>query len=49
MSDLLTWATLNMWPLGSYDMLIGMDWVVSYKEKLDCCNKTFECTYDKGH
>jgi hypothetical protein len=43
-----TQATLNILPLGSYDMLIDMDWLASHKAKLDCYNKTLECEDDKG-
>ena len=34
---------LNVLPLGSYDVLIGMDWLEAHRVKLDCYNKTFEC------
>jgi hypothetical protein len=43
-----TQATLNMLPLGSYDLLIGMDWLASHKSKLDCYNKTLECEDEEG-
>jgi hypothetical protein len=43
MDGLPTQATLNILPLGSYDLLIGMDWLSSYKTKLDCYHKTLEC------
>ena len=39
MDGLPTQATLNILPLGSYDLLIGMDWLASYKTKLDCYYK----------
>jgi hypothetical protein len=32
-----------MLPLGSYDLLIGMDWLATHKAKLDYYNKTLEC------
>jgi hypothetical protein len=38
-----TRVTLNILPLGSYDLLIGMDWLDAYKIKLDCYHKTLEC------
>jgi hypothetical protein len=47
-NELPTRAILNMLPLGSYDMLIGMDWLVSHKTKLDCYNKTLECEDEEG-
>jgi hypothetical protein len=43
-----TQATLNILPLGSYDLLIGMDWLVAYKTKLDCYHKTLECVKEEG-
>jgi hypothetical protein len=38
-----TQATLNILPLGYYDMLIGMDWLDDYKTKLQCYHKTLQC------
>jgi hypothetical protein len=49
MNGMHTQATLNILPLGSYDMLIGMDWLEAHKVKLDCFNKTLECEDDKGN
>jgi hypothetical protein len=43
-----TQANLNILPLGSYDLLIGMDWLVAYKTKLDCYHKTLECVNEEG-
>jgi hypothetical protein len=40
--------TLNILPLGSYDLLIGMDCLVSYKTKLDCYHKNLECVNQEG-
>jgi hypothetical protein len=48
MSGLPTQETLNILPLGSYDMLIGMDWLAAHKTKLDCFNKTLECENEEG-
>ena len=48
MGGLPTQATLNILPLGSYDLLIGMDWLASYKTKLDCYHKTLECVNEEG-
>jgi len=47
-SGLPTQATLNILPLGSYKMLINMDWLASHKAKLDCYRKTLECEDGKG-
>jgi hypothetical protein len=48
MGGLPTRATLNILPLGSYDLFIGMDWLASYKTKLDCYHKTLECVNEEG-
>ena len=36
-----TRINLNIFPLGSYDMIIGMDWLEKYKVVLNCFDKTF--------
>jgi hypothetical protein len=43
-----TRVALNILPLGSYDLLIGMDWLAAYKTKLDCYHKTLECVNEEG-
>ena len=43
MDGLVTCADLNVLPLGSYDVLIGMDWLGVHIVNIDCYNKTFEC------
>jgi hypothetical protein len=43
-----TQATLNILPLGSYDLLIGMDWLAAHKARLDCYHKTLECVSKEG-
>jgi hypothetical protein len=43
-----TQATLNVLPLGSYDLLIGMDWLSAHKARLDCYHKTLECVSKEG-
>ena len=48
MNGLLTCADMNVLPLGSYDVLIRMDWLETYRAKLDCYNKTFECLDEEG-
>ena len=49
MNGLNTCVDLNVLPLGSYDVLIGMDWLEAHQVKLDCYNKTFECTDEEGN
>jgi hypothetical protein len=43
-----TQVTLNILPLGPYNLLIGMEWLVSYKTKLDCYYKNLECVNEEG-
>ena len=49
MDGLVTCVYLNVLPFGSYDVLIGMDWLEAHRVKLDCYNKTFECMNEKGN
>ena len=42
LGEFLTQAPLNVLPLGSYDLLIGMDWLAAHKDKLDYYHKTLE-------
>ena len=49
MNGLVTCVDLNVLPLGSYDVLIGMDWLEAHTTKLNCYNKTFECTDEEGN
>ena len=49
MNGLNTYVDLVVLPLGSYDVLIGMDWLEAHKVKLDWYNKTFECTDEEGN
>jgi hypothetical protein len=39
---------LNIIPLGSYDILIGMDWMDKHHVFLYCHNKTFPCLDGDG-
>jgi predicted aspartyl protease len=39
---------LNIIPLGSYDILIGMDWLDKHDAVLDFHNKTFTCLDGNG-
>jgi hypothetical protein len=48
MNGIPTQAVLNILPLGSYDLLIGMDWLDAHKSKLDCYNKNLECEDEEG-
>ena len=44
---LVTCANLNVPALGSYDILIGMDWIGAHRANIDCYNKTFEFLDEK--
>jgi hypothetical protein len=39
---------VNIIPLGSYDFLIGMDWLEKHHDVLDCYNKTITCLDEEG-
>ena len=49
MNGLNTYVDMNVLLLGSYDVLIGMDWLEAHRVKLDCYNKTFECKDEEGN
>jgi hypothetical protein len=48
MDVLPTQETLNILPLGSYDLLVDMDWLATYNTKLDCYHKKLECENEEG-
>jgi hypothetical protein len=48
MNGVNTIADLNIIPLGSYDVLIGMDWLDVHHVILDFHNKTFTCLDEEG-
>lgn len=47
MNDFQMHVSLNVFPLGSYDVLIGMDWLEKHKVILNCFEKTFTCLNEK--
>ena len=49
MNGLKTFADLNIIPLGSYDVLIGMDWLDAHHAILDFHNKTYTCLDEEGN
>jgi hypothetical protein len=49
MNGLNTREDLNIFPLGSYDCLIGMDWLDQHHAILDCHNKAFTCLDGEGN
>jgi hypothetical protein len=42
MDGMETSVDLNILPLGSYDLLIGMDWFEKHAAIVNCKNKTFD-------
>jgi len=49
MNDFKTQVDLNILPLGSYDLLIGMDWLKKHSIILNCYDKTFSCLDNEGN
>ena len=49
MNGLKTLADLTVIPLGSYDVLISMDWLTTYWAILDCYNKNYTCLGEEGN
>ena len=43
-----TRVNLNILPLGSYDILIGMDWLEAHRAIIDCLHKSFGCMDEEG-
>jgi hypothetical protein len=48
MNGLNTKVDVNIIPLGSYDCLIGMDWLEKCHVVLECYNKTITCLDEEG-
>ena len=48
MNQFETSVKLNVLSLGSYDMLIGMEWLEKHKVVLNCFDKTFTCVNNEG-
>jgi hypothetical protein len=48
MNEVNTKAYLNIILLGSYDFLIGMDWLEKHRSVLDFYNKVFTCLDEEG-
>ena len=47
MSQFKTQVKLNVLPIGSYDVLIGMDWLKKHRVVLNFFEKTFTCLNEK--
>jgi len=48
LNGMLTTTHLNVLPLGSYSMILGMDWLYLHRTKVDCFDKAIECVDDSG-
>ena len=48
MNGLNTFAELNIIPLGSYDVFIGMNWLDAHQLMLYCHNKIYTCLMKKA-
>ena len=48
MDQFENFVKLNVLPLGSYDILIGMDWLEQHRVVLNCFDKTFTCINNDG-
>ena len=48
MDQFETFVKLNVLPLGSYDILIGMDWLEQHRVILHRYDKTFTCINNDG-
>ena len=48
MDQFETFVKLGVLPLGSYDILIGMDWLEQHRVVLNCFDKTFTCINNDG-
>jgi hypothetical protein len=49
MNGMNTREDLNIFPLGSYDCIIGMDWLEKHHAILDCHNNAFNCLDEEGN
>jgi hypothetical protein len=47
-NGLSTKVDVNIIPFGSYDFLIGMDWLEKYHGVLECYNNTITCLNEGG-
>ena len=49
MNGFPTRVNMNILPLGSYDILIGMDWLEEQHVMLDFLHKSILCTDSEGN
>ena len=48
LNEFQTEVNLNIFPLGSYDILIGMDWLEKKKALMNCWDKNLHCVDEEG-
>jgi hypothetical protein len=48
MNGISTKVDVNIIPLGSYEFLIGMDWLEKHHVVLDCYKNTITCIDEEG-
>lgn len=48
LSGIPTKSHLNVFPLGVYEILLGMDWLYLHWMKVDCYDKIIECVDEQG-
>ena len=48
MNQFETSMKLNVLQFGSYDVLIGMDWLEQHRVVLNCFDKKFTCVNNEG-
>ena len=46
--DMFTTLDLRITPLGSYDVVLGMDWLSAHSAKVDCRQKKIKYIDDHG-
>lgn len=48
LGDFHTFVDLYIMSLGSYDVVLGMDWLGSHRAQIDCRGKRVQCVDDGG-
>ena len=48
LNDMDTLVNIHIFPLGYYDILIGMDWMESHNAIIDCLHKSLGCRDEEG-
>lgn len=48
LKELTTFANLRVIPLGTYEIILGMDWLNQHQATIDCSSKIIKCIDDFG-